>query len=65
MVSVTLSENDITTWMGNSFEIKSAKLKGKEHFSDKNNFFESPTADQQISTRTLEMYANSLKQLFL
>ena len=46
----------------NIFKTNGTKSKSKQ--KDKNIIFESQAEDHQISTRTLELYANSLKQLF-
>ena len=46
MVSFIHNGSEITTWMGYSFKIKSTKSKAKQHFKDKNIFFESQAADQ-------------------
>ena len=61
MVSFIYNGSGITTWMGHSFKTKSTK--SKEAFL-RYILFEFQAANHQISTRTLELYANSLKQLF-
>ena len=64
MVCFIHNGSEITNWMGHSFKTKSTKSKAT--FSKDNNiFFEFQVADHQISTSTLELYSNSLKQLFL
>ena len=63
IVSFIYNGSEITTWMGHSFKTKSPTSRATFlpcHFKD-NFFFEF----HLISTSTLELYANSLKQLFL
>ena len=67
MVSFIHNGSEITTWMGHRFKTKSTISRATFlpwHFKD-NFFLEFQAADLQISTWTLELYANSLKQLFL
>ena len=45
MVSFIHNGSEITTWMGYSFKTKNIKSKTKQHFKDKNIFFESKAAD--------------------
>ena len=45
MESFIHNGSEITTWKGYSFKTKSTKSKAKQHFSDKNIFFESQAAD--------------------
>ena len=60
MVSFTHNRDEITTWLG-------AQLQKQKHNIQSNIF--KITASflnfKQLSTRTLELYSNSLKQLFL
>ena len=65
MVSFIHSESEIITWMSYSFKTKTTKSNAKQQFLEQDIFFESQAADYQISTRTPELYANSLEQLFL
>ena len=63
IVSFIHNGSEITIWMGHSFKTKSPTSRATFlpwHFKD-NFFFEF----HLISTSTLELYANSLKQLFL
>ena len=70
MVNFIHNQSDVTTWMGHSFKIKSTKsratfLRHINIYIHNNFFFEFQAADHQISTRTVELNANSLKQLFI
>ena len=66
MLSFNHIWSDITTWMGYSFKTKIQKHKIKSNILKiRTSFFESQVADSWISTRTLELCANSPKQLFL
>ena len=60
MVSFIHNESEITT-------SKAKAQNPKQHFQDRSIFFnlKQQPPDHQISTKTLELYANSLKQLFL
>ena len=69
MVSFIHNGSEITTWMGHTLKTKSTTFRAAFlilpwHFQV-NFFFEFQAADHQISTRTLELFAKSLKQLFL
>ena len=66
MLSFNHIWSDITTWTGYSFKTKIQKHKIKSNILKiRTSFFESQVADSWISTRTLELCANSPKQLFL
>ena len=68
MVSFIHNGSVIASWMGHSFKSRKAQQPRPTflpwHFQD-NFSFEFQAADYQVSTKTLELYANSLKQLFL
>ena len=61
MMSFIHNGSKITSWMGIASKPKAQHP--EEHFY--RGFFEFQSAQHQISTRKLELYANSLKQLFL
>ena len=45
MVSFIHNGSEITTWVGYSFKTKSITSRAKQHFEDKQIFFESQAAD--------------------
>ena len=63
MVSFNHNGSEIISWRGIASKPKAQNP--KQHFQDEYIFFEPQAADHQVCTRTLELYADSLKQLFL
>ena len=63
MMSFFHNGSEIKTWMEYSFKAKSTE--SKAIFLRQTSFFGCQAADHKISTRTPELYADSLKQLFL